>query len=157
MEAGVGDVQVDWEEQGVDKWCFDNQADHLGRLGDRDRPLLDESCAALIDDLTQRGLYERTLLIITGEFGRTPKINSSGGRDHWPYVYSYLIGGAGIPGGRVIGSSDAQGGYPASTPVTPEMRAASVFGMMGLDTAVTLREANRISDSREIPGLFGES
>jgi len=155
VEAGVRYVQVNWEEKPIENWGFDNHENNHGRLKDHQAPILDRACSALIADLVQRGLYERTLLVISGEFGRTPKINGSGGRDHWPFVYSYLIGGAGIPGGRVIGASDAQGAYPASTPVTPEMRTASVYTMMGLDTGAPLRTANLISDSRGIPGLFG--
>lgn len=155
VEAGVRYVQVNWEEKPVENYGFDNHADNHARLKDHQLPPVDQACSALIEDLVQRGLYERTLLIVTGEFGRTPKINPSGGRDHWPFVYSYLIGGAGIPGGRVIGASDAQGAYPASTPVTPEMRAASVYQMMGLDTTVALRAQGLISDSRGIPELFG--
>jgi hypothetical protein len=157
VESGVRYVQVNWEEKPIENFGFDNHENNHGRLKDHQLPMLDRACSALIEDLSQRGLYERTLLIVSGEFGRTPKINPSGGRDHWPYVYSYLIGGAGIPGGRVIGSSDAQGAYPASTPVTPEMQAASVYSILGLDTGVTLRSANVISDSRGIPGLLGES
>jgi hypothetical protein len=153
VEAGVRYVQVNWEEKPIENWGFDNHGDNVGRLKDHQLPILDQACSALIDDLVQRGLYERTLLIVTGEFGRTPKINSGAGRDHWPYVYSYLIGGAGIPGGRVIGSSDAQGGYPDSTPVSPEMRTASVYSILGLD-GTTLRAEGLITDSRGIPGLF---
>lgn len=157
VEAGVRFVQVNWSEKANDEYGFDNHANNFSQCKDRQLPRLDQACSALIQDLVQRGLYERTLLIVTGEFGRTPKINSSAGRDHWPYVYSYLIGGAGIPGGRVIGASDAQGGYPDSTPVTPAMRSATVFSLMGLDVATTLRAENLISDARGIPGLFGES
>jgi len=154
VEAGVRYVQVNWADHPINNWGFDNHSDNHGRLKDHQLPVLDQACSALIEDLAQRGLYERTLLIVTGEFGRTPKINSSGGRDHWPHVYSYLIGGAKIAGGRVIGASDAQGGYPASAPVTPEMRAATVFSMMGLDVGVTLRAENLIADARGIPELL---
>ncbi|HEU4753300.1 MAG TPA: DUF1501 domain-containing protein, partial [Armatimonadota bacterium] len=153
VEAGVRYVQVNWEEKPIENWGFDNHTENFPRLKDHQLPVLDQACSALIEDLVQRGLYDRTLLIITGEFGRTPKINPSGGRDHWPFVYSYVMGGAGIPGGRVLGASDAQGAYPASTPVTPEMRAASVYRILGLDE-VRLRAEALIADSREIPGLM---
>lgn len=157
VESGVRYVQVNWSDHPIDNWGFDNHTDNYPRLKDQQAPRLDQAYSALVEDLVQRGLYERTLVIASGEFGRTPKINGSAGRDHWPWVYSYLIGGAGIPGGRVIGASDAQGAYPASTPVTPEMRATSVFSLMGLDVGVKLREAGIVSDSRGIPELFGES
>ena len=153
IESGVRYVQVNWEEKPIENYGFDNHGDNHGRLKHQ-LPILDQACSALIEDLVQRGLYDKTLLVVTGEFGRTPKINPSAGRDHWPYVYSYLIGGGGIAGGRVIGSSDAQGAYPADNPVSPEMRAASIFSMMGLDVTVKLREAGLISDSRGIPGLL---
>jgi uncharacterized protein (DUF1501 family) len=154
VEAGTRYVQVNWSDMPIENWGFDNHSDNHNRLKDHQLPVLDRACSALIEDLAQRGLSERTLLIVTGEFGRTPKINTSAGRDHWPHVYSYLIGGAGIAGGRVIGASDAQGAYPASTPVTPEMRAATVFSMMGLDVSVKLRADNLIADSRPIPELL---
>jgi hypothetical protein len=156
IEGGVRYVQVNWADHPINNYGFDNHGDNLSRLKVQ-LPILDRACSALIEDLVQRGLWERTLLIVTGEFGRTHRINAGAGRDHWPYVYSYLIGGGGIPGGRVIGASDAEGAYPASTPVTPEMRAASVFSLMGLDVNEKLRTENLISDSRGIPGLFGES
>lgn len=157
IEAGVRYVQVNWSELPIENWGFDNHTDNFPRLKDQQLPVLDRACASLIQDLRDRGLYERTLLIVTGEFGRTPKINSSGGRDHWPYVYSYLIGGAGLPGGRVIGASDAQGGYPADRPVTPEMLTASVYRLLGLDTERKLREAGVLADARGLPGLRGET
>ena len=156
IEGGARYVQVNWADHPINNYGFDNHGDNLGRLKIQ-LPNFDLACSALIEDLVQRGLWDRTLLIVTGEFGRTPKINGSGGRDHWPYVYSYLIGGAGIPGGRVIGASDAEGAYPASTPVTPEMRAASVFSLMGLDVGFRLRAANVVADARGIPGLLTEA
>jgi hypothetical protein len=153
VEAGVRYVQVNWEEKPIENYGFDNHTDNHNRLKHQ-LPLLDRSASALIEDLAQRGLYERTLVVITGEFGRTPRINGSAGRDHWPSVYSYVIGGGGIPGGRVIGASDAQGAYPDSTPVTPAMQAATIYSLLGLDTGVALRAANVISDSSGIPGLL---
>jgi hypothetical protein len=157
IEGGVRYVQVNWADHPIENFGFDNHSDNHNRLKDHQLPPLDQACSALIEDLEQRGLYEQTLLVITGEFGRTPRINPSAGRDHWPQVYSFVIGGAGIPGGRVIGASDAHGAYPDSMPVRPEMVAASVFDLMGLDTTGALREAGVLSDSRGIPQLFGES
>ncbi|MBM3459731.1 MAG: DUF1501 domain-containing protein [Armatimonadetes bacterium] len=156
IEAGVRYVQVNWADHPINNWGFDNHSNNLGRLKVQ-LPILDRACAALVQDLVERGLWENTLLIVTGEFGRTPRINPSAGRDHWPAVYSYLIGGAGIPGGRVLGASDAEGAYPATEPITPAMRTASVFARMGLDLGVRLRTENLLSDARGIPGLFGET
>jgi hypothetical protein len=156
IESGVRFAQVNWSDRPIENWGFDNHSDNVNRLKNQ-LPNFDQACSALIEDLSQRGLYEKTILVVTGEFGRTPKINTSGGRDHWPHVYSFLMGGGGIPGGRVIGESDEQGGYPAAVPVTPEMRAVSIYERMGLDTTVALRKENLVTDSRGIPGLFGDS
>ena len=96
-------------------------------------PLLDTALAALIDDLRERGLWDSTLLVVMGEFGRTPKLNTGGGRDHWPRVFSVLVGGAGITGGQVIGRSDAHGESPADHPITPSDLAATIYTLLGID------------------------
>ena len=80
-------------------------------------PVFDQAYTALLEDLEQRGLLETTLVLAIGEFGRTPKINHSAGRDHWPGVFSIAAAGAGVPGGQVIGSSDATGSEPKDRPV----------------------------------------
>lgn len=80
-------------------------------------PAFDRAYSALIDDLAGRGLLSSTLVVATGEFGRTPRLNAAGGRDHWPGVWSALIAGGGVPGGQVIGASDALGAEPADRPV----------------------------------------
>ena len=107
----------------------------------------------VISDLKSRGMLDRTLVLMTGEFGRTPKINNNKGRDHWPNVFSYLITGGGIPGGRVIGASDGDAAYPADNPVTPENTLASVFDMVGLDLH-QLHAAGVVDDTHGVPGLF---
>jgi len=94
---------------------------------------LDQGLSALIDDLDQRGLLESTLVIVTGEFGRSPRVNANAGRDHWPNCYSMLLAGGGVKGGAVFGSSDRNGAYPKSSPVTPGDLAATVFWRFGLD------------------------
>lgn len=96
-------------------------------------PLLDTALAALIDDLREHGLWDSTLLVVMGEFGRTPKLNTGGGRDHWPRVFSVLVGGAGIAGGQVIGRSDAHGESPADRPITPSDLAATIYTLLGID------------------------
>jgi uncharacterized protein (DUF1501 family) len=98
-------------------------------------PLLDTALAALIDDLRERGLFDETLVVVMGEFGRTPKLNTDGGRDHWPRVFSALVCGAGIRGGQVIGASDAHGESPAERPVTPSDLAATIYTLLGIDPA----------------------
>lgn len=96
-------------------------------------PSLDMALAALLDDLKSRGLFEETLVVIMGEFGRTPKLNTSAGRDHWPRVFSVLLAGAGIPGGQVIGTSDRSAESAADRPVTPSDLAATIYRLLGID------------------------
>lgn len=96
-------------------------------------PTLDLAYSALLDDLHDRGLLDETLVILMGEFGRTPKINTSGGRDHWPRVFSVALAGGGITGGQAIGHSDAHGESPADRPVTPEDLARTVYTLLGIN------------------------
>jgi hypothetical protein len=102
-------------------------------------PSLDTALAALIEDLQDRGLLDETLICVMGEFGRTPKLNTSGGRDHWPRVFSVLLAGGGVRGGQVIGSSDAVGENPKDDPVTPADLAATIYTLLGVDPAHELR------------------
>ena len=96
-------------------------------------PTLDLALSALLEDLDERGLSKETLVIVMGEFGRTPKINTSGGRDHWPRVFSVALAGACIPGGRVVGKSDAVGESPAERPITPSDLARTIYTALGVD------------------------
>jgi hypothetical protein len=96
-------------------------------------PVFDQAFATLLEDLEQRGLLASTLVLAIGEFGRTPHINHSGGRDHWPGVFSIAAAGAGIPGGQIIGSSDAQGGAPKDRPISVEDIGATLYKKLGID------------------------
>ncbi len=96
-------------------------------------PSLDMALAALLDDLKDRGLLEETLIVVMGEFGRTPKLNTSAGRDHWPRVFSVLMAGGGIRGGQVYGTSDKVGESPADNPVTPADLACTIYTLLGID------------------------
>ena len=96
-------------------------------------PTFDQGFATFIADLAQRGLLERTLVVVMGEFGRTPIINKDGGRDHYPRVFSLVLAGGGIKGGTVVGASDARGMEPASDPVRPEDLAATIYHCLGID------------------------
>lgn len=109
-------------------------------------PTLDLAVSALIDDLKQRNLLDETLIVIMGEFGRTPKINTQGGRDHWPRVFSVAVAGGGIRGGQVIGSSDAVGESPVDRPVTPADLICTLYSLLGIDPASQLTT----SDGRPI-------
>jgi hypothetical protein len=97
-------------------------------------PIFDQGFSALIEDLEQRGLLAETLVVVMGEFGRTPKINAAGGRDHWPRVFSTVLAGGGIAGGQAIGSSDRWGESPKDQPITPSDLARTIYTKLGIDT-----------------------
>lgn len=96
-------------------------------------PLYDQAYSALLEDLAQRGLLDRTLVAGLSEFGRTPKVNPAGGRDHWPQCFTVSFAGGGVHGGRVVGKSDPIGGFPAERPVTPGDIVATIFHALGID------------------------
>jgi hypothetical protein len=160
VEHGVRYVQVNWSRHpgadGLEGW--DVHGEFGGYLADYPKkqfPTFDQSVPALLDDLADRGLLENTLVIIGTEFGRSPKINKWGGRDHWPSCYTIMFAGGGVEGGRVIGESDAQGAYPATEPYGPRNMLMTVYQRLGLDTAKTLREAGLVDQDPPIRGLFG--
>jgi hypothetical protein len=160
VENGVRYVQVNWSRHpgadGLEGW--DVHGEFGGYLTDYPKkqfPAFDQSASALLDDLAERGLLENTLVVFGTEFGRSPKINKWGGRDHWPNCYTVMFAGAGVEGGRVIGESDAQGGYPATEAYHTRNMLMSLYQHMGLDTTKTLREAGIVDADPPIPGLFG--
>ena len=133
VEAGVSLVQVNLGNN--ETWDTHQKAFH--NLEHYLFPPTDRAVAALLDDLDERGLLDETLVVMAGEFGRTPRIFSIGkgklpGRDHWGPVQTVWFAGGGVQGGAVIGSSDADGGYPKDSPQTPENLAATIFDALGL-------------------------
>jgi hypothetical protein len=96
-------------------------------------PMYDQGYSALVEDLSQRGLLSNTLVCNLAEFGRTPRINPAGGRDHWPQCWSVYFAGGGVQGGRVIGRSDPIGAYPAERPVNPSEIVATIYQSLGVD------------------------
>ena len=96
-------------------------------------PSLDLALSALVRDLEERSMLDETLVVVMGEFGRTPKLNTRGGRDHWPRVFSVVMAGGGVAAGQVIGSSDAVGESPQDMPVTPADLAATIYTLLGID------------------------
>jgi hypothetical protein len=138
VEAGVPFVQLNWsgdaedEQQGGDGG-WDLHYRLFERMQERYCPIFDRAFTALIDDLQDRGLYDSTLVIVAGEFGRSPKISSSGGREHWPFVYSAVLAGGGMPQGLVLGDSTDDGGYPRSRPIAPAAVISTALYQMGLD------------------------
>jgi uncharacterized protein (DUF1501 family) len=99
-------------------------------------PPTDKAVAFLFEDLAERGLLEGTLVVVMGEFGRSPRINKLAGREHWPQVQSILLAGAGIGGGSVYGSSDRIGGHPAECPVSPIDLTATFLHLLGVPSDV---------------------
>ena len=113
-------------------------------------PNFDKAFSALITDLDNKGMLDETLVMVTSEFGRTPKINATAGRDHWPSVYSIVLAGGGIKRGYVHGSSDAQGAQPESNPLTVENLSATVYSLLGIDPDKRIMTA----DSRPISIVY---
>jgi hypothetical protein len=148
VEAGVRLVHVNWSrdpgDSAVDNPLWDTHAQNADRLQDSLCPQFDVSFAALMDDLAERGLLDETLVVVIGEFGRTPRINKQGGRDHWGHVFSFALAGAGIRGGQVIGASDKNGAYPATDPIRGGDLTATLFHLLGIDPNGMFRDkANR--------------
>jgi uncharacterized protein (DUF1501 family) len=123
-------------------------------------PVLDEALSALLTDLHERGLLERTLVVAVGEFGRSPRINTQGqpGRLHWPDCFSALLAGAGIRGGAVYGASDKIGAYVKDRPVRPQDLGATIYHALGvpLETNLSKDGVRRpITTGQPIQELFG--
>jgi len=117
-------------------------------------PDLDQAVAALLEDLEERGLLESTLVVVMGEFGRTPKLNAKGGRDHWPRASGALLAGGGVKRGAVVGETDPHGELPASRPVAPEDLLATIYHLLGIDPRTEIRTAEgrpvRILDAGDV-------
>jgi hypothetical protein len=157
VEAGVQFVNIyDCKQQGQN---WDSHVNCSSQHKNYLLPQADQGLSALIEDLDQRGLLESTLIVATGEFGRTPKINPTGGRDHWPHCYSLLMAGGGVCGGAVLGSSDKHGGYPDSEPVTPGDIAATIYWRFGINPASEIHDPlgrpHRLAIGEPIRKLFG--
>ncbi|HLW65739.1 MAG TPA: DUF1501 domain-containing protein [Gemmataceae bacterium] len=151
VEAGVRFVTVNMFDTVFNKITWDCHADGgslsttLNDYAETLCPTFDRACSALLEDLHERGMLSNTLVLAMGEFGRTPKINPRGGRDHWTGAWSILLAGAGIRGGQLVGSSDKIGAEVRDRPVTPAEIAATVYHALEIRT-----------DTR-IPGPNGES
>ncbi len=134
IEAQVRLVQVNWyraPDEPSDKPCWDSHSDETNRLKHVLVPPTDDAFSALLDDLSERGLLDETLVVCMSEFGRSPKMNGSGGRDHWGSVFSIALAGGGIRGGTVYGSSDELGAYPRTGRVGPEDLTATMLHCLG--------------------------
>jgi uncharacterized protein (DUF1501 family) len=134
VEVGVSMIQVNLGRN--ETW--DTHGNAFPHLKNDLLPPMDRCVSALLDDLDARGLLDSTLIVMAGEFGRTPRISHLSqfyalpGRDHWGAVQTVFFAGGGVRGGAVIGSSDRNGGYPATSPQTPENMAATIYETLGI-------------------------
>lgn len=137
VEAGVRFVTINTFITVFDEitWDIHGSKPFTSITGMRDivAPMYDQGYSALIEDLVQRGMLDDTLVCNLAEFGRTPKINPAGGRDHWPQCWSVYFAGGGVRGGQVVGKSDEIGAYPAERPVAPNEIVATIYKSLGLD------------------------
>jgi uncharacterized protein (DUF1501 family) len=158
VQAGVWVVQANMGR--AQTW--DTHSNNFSQLKTRLLPPLDQGVAALLDDLDATGLLSETLVILVGEFGRTPKIGTQqglvAGRDHWAPCYSALFAGAGVRGGQVIGRSDRSGGFPATNPYSPADLGATVYEVLAIDPAIEVRDRQarpvRLNRGEAIRPLF---
>jgi hypothetical protein len=155
IEAGVTMVQVNWPREKGDENAgnplWDTHQKNAERLRTYLMPQMDQAYPALLGDLDQRGLLESTLVVWVGEFGRTPKINGAGGRDHWGHVFSAALAGGGVRGGQVIGASDRIGGHPKDGKVEPQDLHATILHCLGYGTDSELRDV----EGRITPAIRG--
>jgi len=142
IEAGVRYVTANMFETVFDEITWDIHGSKpfspISCYRDLVGPMFDMAYSSLLEDLSQRGLLSSTMVVATGEFGRTPKVNPAGGRDHWPQCWTMLMAGGPFKGGTVIGSSDDIGAAPKDRPVTPAEIAASVYQGLGIDLGLEL-------------------
>lgn len=118
---------------------WDTHTEHFRRLERDLLPNLDRALYRLLTDLDDRGMLASTLVVVTGEFSRSPRINRDGGRDHWSHVQSVLLAGGGIPGGTVIGASDESGAFPETDPIAAHDLAATIYHKFGVDPGMEFR------------------
>jgi uncharacterized protein (DUF1501 family) len=140
IEHGVNLVCVNWHNDNRAFW--DTHGNNFNRLKSDLIPPADKALAALLTDLSARGLLEDTIVAWVGEFGRRPEITAANsGREHWPFCYSGLLAGGGIAGGAVYGSSDRHAAYPATNPVSPHDYAATLLHALGVPENSILHDA----------------
>jgi hypothetical protein len=163
VEAGVRLVTVNMFESVFNRVTWDcHGSSPFSTMDDYARELLptfDQTFASLIDDLDQRGRLESTLVVAAGEFGRTPRINAAGGRDHWPGVWSIALAGGGVQGGQVVGASDEHAAAPADRPVTPQNLLATIYHSLGIESTQRLARPDNdsfplVEDAGPIHELF---
>ena len=138
VEAGVPMVNVSYCHTPDGSW--DTHGQHFKKMRESLAPTFDTAFSALVGDLSRRGMLDETLVLVNSEFGRTPTINSNSGRDHWPFVYSLALAGAGIKSGTVYGQSDNSAAYPTDRPHDPRDMAATIYHLLGVDPNTTVHD-----------------
>jgi hypothetical protein len=169
VEAGVSLITVNWQDEtytdGVNT-CWDTHQNNFPKLKNVLCPLFDQAFPTFIADLHERGLFESTLVVALGEFGRTPRMGQFSqsantqktGRDHWPHAFTALVAGGGIRGGQVYGATNENGGYVADKPVSPADLAATILHHLGIDPAQTYHDEfqkldRKLSEGQIVRGL----
>ena len=156
IEAGVRFVTVHYDCVDGYSWDSHRNSDDVKK---HLLPTFDQACAALLRDLDDRGLLGETLVVATGEMGRTPRANANWGRDHWSTLFPAVLAGGGVIGGRVFGQSDKDAAYAVEKPVTPEDLAATIYHALGIDHELRVPDAqNRpisvVEGGKPLPELF---
>jgi hypothetical protein len=178
VEAGVSVVTVYWPDRkepeafinngvkdSVAVPAWDTHGNRVGKtpnfpsLRDKLLPALDQSSSALLEDLRARGLLESTLVVWTGEFGRSPRVNGDAGRDHYGNVFSAMLAGGGVRGGQVYGASDKHGAFPADNAVSPGAFAATLYHCLGIDPEATIPDRLgrpvKVAEGKPVKALLG--
>jgi hypothetical protein len=138
IEAGTRVVTLSWAPDANATW--DTHGNNFKTLRTTLLPQLDAACGTLLDDLVQRGMFERTLVAIMGDFGRSPNVNDNAGRDHWNFCYSLMLAGGGISQGLVHGASDKIGAFPADNPLGPGDVVSTIYHLLGVDPHREMRD-----------------
>lgn len=165
IEAGARLVQVNFIRhdnakggQGYDSHSVPPNPPHLKCAKEELLPPTDAAFAALIEDLDDRGLLDETLVVMMGEFGRTPRFNKNGGRDHWPGCYSLVLAGGGVTSGAVYGQSDSRAATPSTHPVSPNDLLATIYHQLGIDHRRTIYDLvgrpHAIADGEPVQGVL---
>jgi len=168
VQAGTALVQVNWHNDGsnVKSPFWDTHKDNFNRLKRDLLPPIDAGLSAFLDDLKTRGLLESTLVLVMGEFGRTPRIGQvvmnaatdQAGRDHWPHAYSVLAAGGGVRGGQIHGTSDNRAAFVLDAPVSPPDLQATVLHALGILPASIISDRqgrpHRASEGSVVTSLF---
>lgn len=139
VEAGVTYITVHTESKGNGHW--DTHSNNFNMLQNLRLPFVDRSLTALLQDLKDRGLWASTLVVMMGDMGRSPKVNKSAGRDHWPQCGFCFLAGGGVKSGFVLGTSDAQAAYPKDRPVSPGDICATIYHLLGIDPSTMVPDS----------------